>query len=971
MNDPTFIETQFPVSKLSKESYKERKSNNSQTLTGLGKWWGRKPLVLVRAALLGLLLPASGDPKKDREIFLKLMTMDEEGLWRRLRSNVPAAEVYEYATDTEKDFYFTRTNDKWQWKKSAGKEDREHMQRRAFNRMGYDRKLTYCVRPEEIDSPSEASWNEINAHLGTEAHSLPELVKELGIRRFGHAPRVGDAFCGGGSVPFEAAVMGCDVYGADLSPVSALLTWAAIHLIGGGAETAKEIHKVQKQIYGAVGRRIEEWGIERNDEGWRDEATGKTIGEGWRADYYLYCIEARDPVTGWRVPLAPSWIIGQKTKTIARLIPDKSTKSFRIEIVQDAIPAEMEQAKGEYTWDNGIRCPADREGNRIPPEMRTISPIDELRGREGLRLWENEDLVPRPDDVLQERLYCIRWVGPETGDKRYRTPTQADLKREAEVLRLLRERFREWQAKGFIPCRKIESGYNTDQPIRERGWTHWHHLYNPRQLLTIGLFQEISDEAAKTQRVGAALLLGVGRMADWTSRLCIWDSSAANEKGTHIFYNQALNTISTYSCRSHSTLKTTWFLSLPVRAISSNSQALPIDARVTASTADLWITDPPYADAINYEELSELFLAWYEKRLPVVFPECYADSKRALAVKGADENFRIAMVECYRRLAENMPENGLQLVMFTHQDVDVWADLALILWSAGLRVTAAWTIATETDTSFRTGKYVQGTVLLILRKRKDILRGDRSDIYPDVQAEVQRQLQSMLEIDDKDDPNFGDADYQLAAYAAALRVVTAYSAIEDIDVERELRRVRKTGESSPLTDMIRSAVRIASDFLVPDGLERGVWKRLLPEERFYIKGVEIEAHGEYRDGVYQEFARGFGIRDYRGLLGSGAANQTRLKTPVELKGRDLAGEGFAGSLLRQILFAVYKTAEEEDPRPGLDYLKQEIPHYWDRRQTIIALLNYLSQKPSVAMVHWQKDTEAAYLLLGAVSGDGL
>lgn len=47
--DLTFIETQFPVSKLSKESYKERMGNSSQTLTGLGKWWGRKPLVLVRA----------------------------------------------------------------------------------------------------------------------------------------------------------------------------------------------------------------------------------------------------------------------------------------------------------------------------------------------------------------------------------------------------------------------------------------------------------------------------------------------------------------------------------------------------------------------------------------------------------------------------------------------------------------------------------------------------------------------------------------------------------------------------------------------------------------------------------------------------------------------------------------------------------------------------------------------------------
>jgi hypothetical protein len=28
-------------------------------------------------------MPVSNNPEKDREIFLKLMTMDREGLWRR------------------------------------------------------------------------------------------------------------------------------------------------------------------------------------------------------------------------------------------------------------------------------------------------------------------------------------------------------------------------------------------------------------------------------------------------------------------------------------------------------------------------------------------------------------------------------------------------------------------------------------------------------------------------------------------------------------------------------------------------------------------------------------------------------------------------------------------------------------------------------------------------------------------------
>lgn len=34
----SFIESQFPVSKISKESYKERKAGGGQILTGVGKW---------------------------------------------------------------------------------------------------------------------------------------------------------------------------------------------------------------------------------------------------------------------------------------------------------------------------------------------------------------------------------------------------------------------------------------------------------------------------------------------------------------------------------------------------------------------------------------------------------------------------------------------------------------------------------------------------------------------------------------------------------------------------------------------------------------------------------------------------------------------------------------------------------------------------------------------------------------------
>lgn len=36
----------------------------------------------AREVLLGVLMPTSDDPKRDREIFLEIMTMDDERIWR-------------------------------------------------------------------------------------------------------------------------------------------------------------------------------------------------------------------------------------------------------------------------------------------------------------------------------------------------------------------------------------------------------------------------------------------------------------------------------------------------------------------------------------------------------------------------------------------------------------------------------------------------------------------------------------------------------------------------------------------------------------------------------------------------------------------------------------------------------------------------------------------------------------------------
>ena len=190
---PQFIETQFPIARLSAEAYKERKAGASQTLTGLGKWWGRKPLILVRAAIVGMLMPASNNPKKDREIFLKILTMDDEGTWHRCKGEIPAVAWRNFATPEIQEEYFGSRGFRqglsdeekgeiceqiWESLTLEQRQLLDALRRRTvndrsvFDAMSYAERIKHCERPENINGPTPEAWSDINTHLETSASSL-------------------------------------------------------------------------------------------------------------------------------------------------------------------------------------------------------------------------------------------------------------------------------------------------------------------------------------------------------------------------------------------------------------------------------------------------------------------------------------------------------------------------------------------------------------------------------------------------------------------------------------------------------------------------------------------------------------------------------------------------------------------------------------------------------------------------------
>ena len=697
------------------------------------------------------------------------------------------------------------------------------------------------------------------------------------------------------------------------------------------------------------------------------------------------------------IPLAPSWLVGEKSKVVARWqrVAGSDRLQPEIAVVSDAELKLYKDKKGATVADSRVVDPFDAN--------RTWS-VEALRGTDGLRRWTNDDVMPRAGDVFQERLYCIRWVktviknGKPKEIRRYAAPDAADLAREFKVLALLRERFADWQREGFIPSKALPAdGDKTEEPIRTRGWTHWHHLFTPRQLLTHGLLAKLSGDRATSKAARVGCLLGLGRVANWDSRGSAWMWHGSNEKGDQAFNNQALNTLVSYSGRAFTKIAPTFDLldGAPLVWIPVSSSVNVVDARDLRDQCDLWVTDPPYADAVNYHELGDFFLAWYDKQLTNAFPEWTPDARAQLAVRGNGEDFRRSMVEIYKNLARHMPDNGLQMVMFTHQDPAVWADLGMILWAAGLKATAAWTIRTETEAvGIKKGNYVQGTVCLVLRKRTANEPGFLDEVYPLVEDEVKRQIASMQALDEGGEPNFNDADYQLAAYAAALKVLTQYGNLDGKDVEHEVFAVRGKGEKSDFQTVLERALGIACDTLIPRGLDNA-WRDLSLVERYYLRSLDIESRGERRKGMYEELARGFGVLDIKPLLKSDKANGTRIFTPTglagsvmgQVEGAQAAAAGlpaargrasaagphpFAAAPLRHLMFAVRETAAADNsPEPGRQYLRDSFGQgYWGKREGFVNLLEWLAALGNAeGMQEWIADSEAARMLAGRLRND--
>jgi hypothetical protein len=202
-----------------------------------------------------------------------------------------------------------------------------------------------------------------------------------------------------------------------------------------------------------------------------------------------------------------------------------------------------------------------------------------------------------------------------------------------------------------------------------------------------------------------------------------------------------------------------------------------------------------------------------------------------------------------------------------------------------------------------------------------------------------------MEVRNLGNPVYNDSDLQKAGYAAALKVLTAYTTIGGEDVTGFALRPHKKGEVTVVDEIVQQAAEAANSLLVPEGLSAETWQRISGIQRFYLRMMDMETGGASKLDNYQNFAKAFRVEDYTRVMGSMTANKARLKGIQEFTSRDLSDSTeFGASWLGTLTIGLQQLLADAEPQVVVSQLQAEQPDFMEIRPLLIDLLRFIQLK---------------------------
>ena len=303
------------------------------------------------------------------------------------------------------------------------------------------------------------------------------------------------------------------------------------------------------------------------------------------------------------------------------------------------------------------------------------------------------------------------------------------------------------------PKSVIPNGQETHR-LLEHHYIYWHQMFNPRQLLCLStLLKAIGEE--EDQIIKEMLLTAFYQVLRNQNMFC--------------FYNQGANKLEPlFSRHDFAPVNTAlennvWgnaygrgnFISVIDKVIKGKQYAIkPYDsgqmpemhkdyrdplhgkytlysqsstANIDVTNVDMIITDPPYADNVNYSELSDFFFVWLRLVLSNIYPmfapevtpkaeEIIENPTRGKSANNFKEGLKNVFTNCYKVLKDA----GLMAFTFHHAEGSAWESVLAAICDAGFEIEAVYPIHGDAIKGGAMGAMLISYDLIhVCKKRKD------------------------------------------------------------------------------------------------------------------------------------------------------------------------------------------------------------------------------------------------------------
>ena len=789
-------------------------------------------------------------------------------------------------------------------------QDRKHLSKAllsVLHRWWARRPLSACraaVYASLVPAPKDAKSLELAAKTLADlcrykapAKTLEAAKKRILEANAGHAPRVLDMFAGGGSMPLEAARLGCEAYAIELNPVAHLVELATlVYPTQFGEKLVKEVERWSKTVYGQVEEEIgTHYAAVADPDAKDNEDTSHTqgslggvfnVGKGKRREEkrgflrpvaYLWTrtVPCPSPKCEATVPLVrQTWLRKKAGGFVAlRPVPDRRRKRVRFEL----LTSEAKTAK-EATTEWGFE-PVDLStgGETSCRHCSASVKTDYVHkcGQDGSMRVELMAVVCTQKGERGKRYFAASSIPRLAPDQAEIEKLQATLAEDLGISLMTAE----------LPPRGA-LGFR----VQAYGLTKWDQLFTSRQLLMLLTFvkhtRQAHDQMVKggmdnnlARGVTTYLAFMVNKVAERSSVGCLWHQSRETiespisegkmpmrwnfpegnplGKGSGSFEQARKDVIASLSALVKN--------GASVKYVERGSAlSLPFDD----ATFDAVVTDPPYYDNIPYAYLADFFYVWLKRSIGHLYPEHFtgetspvrseavADPSRHKGnAEAADQAYEEMMQQAFSEGRRVLKSSGPMVVVYAHKTTAGWATLVNALRKAGFVVTEAWPLNTENPARHRArgSAALASSIFLVTRKRNRNETGDyEKQVLPELRKIVHERVATLLKL------GVVGADLVIAVVGAGLRAYTQFGRVElasgeDLepadylkDVQREtletiMQRVMKTDRGRV------GGVDRATQYYVMGRFQYGEGQVDFDEANVLARGVGVELDG--KDGL--------------------------------------------------------------------------------------------------------------------------